>query len=221
MKRLALFFALLGVVGCAPGLVREPVEQVTLPGGLEVRWRSLPPESPLRKPVRLVAAFKDVGGAPVVLFRVVHLTAPGGPRDVRFVRRPESGRFRYDAASDSLATQERGRSPFSLTPAFAWYDQVLYPGAEGVSVNLGEVPVGAAARLVVEYLPLSYRRLSAAGYAPSVGTPGGEEEAAANFARLAEESLRRSQPRALFLRTEFLPPPTRVPLEIPWGTPAK
>jgi hypothetical protein len=221
MKSLALLLGLLGLVGCTHGLVWEPTEQVTLPGGLAVRWRSLRPAGAVRKPVPLVVAFQSVGAGPVVLCRVVHPTAVGGPRDVLFVRRPESGRFRYDAARDSVAAQSAGGSPFSLTPAFAWYDQVLYPGSEGVTVNLGEVSPGAKVRVLVEYLPLSYRRLSAAGYAQSVGAPGGEEKEEVTFARLAEESLRQRQPRALFLRTEFLPPPTRVPLEIPWGSPGK
>jgi hypothetical protein len=86
-----------------------------------------------------------------------------------------------------------------------------------VAVNLGPVSPGAAVRVVVEYLPLSYNRLALAGYAPSpVATKGKAGETETQFRRLSEEQLRQKQPGALFLRSEYLPPVMRVPLEIPW-----
>jgi len=243
MKRWVLLLGALGVVGCAHELVREPTEQVTLSGGLEVRWRSLPPASASGKPVPLVLTFRSVGPGPVVLCRVLRVDGASGPSGAVFVHAPQPGRFRYDAASDSVTAQPGGAAPFSLAPAFAWYDEVLYPGSEGVGVNLGAGTQGAspafetgagareeepAVRVVVEYLPLSYRRLSLAGYAPtsapsadgaqpSVAAKENGGEAGEQFRRLSEEALRQKQPRALFLRTEYLPPATRVPLEIPWG----
>jgi hypothetical protein len=250
--RWLLFLALAAVAGCTHELVWEPTAQVTLSGGLEVRWRSLDQERAAGKPLPLVLTFRSVGAGPVVLCRVLRVDGAGesppagrspsageGPAAV-FVHPPEPGRFRYDADSDSVVGQSASGAPFSLAPAFAWYDQVLYPRAEGVSVNLGEGRVPAspmragatpafetgaragegepAARVVVEYMPLSYRRLSVAGYAPAVAATGKAGETEDRFRRLSDDLLRRRQPRALFLRNEYLPPVTRVPLEIPWGT---
>jgi len=223
MKRWVLLLALFGVVGCTPELVREPTAQVTLSGGLEVRWRSLDAARAAAKPVPLVLTFRGVGAGPVVLCRVLRVDGAGESPPAVFVHTPEPGRFRYDADSDSVAGQSGGGAPFSLAPAFAWYDEVLHPRAEGVSVNLGEVvasasEAGAAIRVVVEYMPLSYRRLSVAGYAPAVAAKDTAGETEDRFRRLSEDLLRRRQPRALFLRNEYLPPVTRVPVEIPWGT---
>jgi hypothetical protein len=218
MKRLAWFFALLGAVGCTHGLVREPVEQVTLPGGLEVRWRSLGSGPAGDKASPLVLTLRSVGAGPVVLCQVLRTDGTSGSPGAVFVRRPARGRFRYDPASDSVVALSEGGSPFSLAPAFLWYDQVLYPGGEGASVNVGEVSPGATARVLVEYLPLSYLRLSWVGYAQSVGAmPAGKGDTGVRFRSLSEALLRQKRPRELFLWTESLAPVTRVPLEIPWS----
>jgi hypothetical protein len=232
MKRWVLLLGAVAAVGCARELVREPMERVTLSGGLEVRWRSLPPASASGKASPLVLLFESAGPGPVVLCRVLRVEEGGESPGAVFVHAPEPGRCRYDASSDSVVAQSSGVSPFSLAPAFAWYDRVLYPGGEGVGVKLGEVREGArttgvAMRVLVEYLPLSYPRLSLAGYAPtsgpsaegspsSVAAKEKEGETEERFHRLSEDALRQKQPRALFLRTEYLPPATRVPLEIPW-----
>jgi len=144
-----------------------------------------------------------------------------------FVRQPEPGRFRYDGDRDCVVAEPAGGSPFSLSPAFRWYDVVLHPGGAEAVLQLGRAEPGSTVQVFVEYLPLSYRRLARAGYvapadlgaaeAPAEGPEEGE--LAVRFDRLSEAELRRRRPSRLFLRSEFLPPLMKGRLEIPPGEP--
>lgn len=217
MRPWGLILLGLGLVGCAGGVLWEPVERVVLPGGLEVSWSGPEggaEEEEVASP--LVLRFRAVGEGPVVLWRVLR---PGGPARL-LVRSPEPGRFRYDAASDRILTGAEGDSPFSLAPAFRWYDLVLHPGGPAETVELGSAEPGSTVTVLLEYVPLSYRRLARAGYVAAGGEAAAEPSGSAlRFARRSEAALRRAPPRQLFLRSAYLPPAMKVPLEIPWGAP--
>jgi len=223
MRRQALLLVWLGLVGCAPALVREPVERVSLPRGLEVRWAGARAQGkgPLALQVRCV------GEGPVALLRVLRADEGAEVVGDEFVRGPEPGQFRYDADGDCLVAEQAGGTPFSLADAFRWYDLVLHPGGREVTIALGQVEPGSTVRVLVEYVPLSYQRLARAAYVapeetPATGGGPGEGEsgtAEVRFGRLSQEEHRRRRPRQLFLRTGFLPAAVKVPLEIPWGSP--
>ena len=223
MRRKVLLLVCLGLAGCAPRLVWEPVERVALPKGLEIRWAGARAQAP----GPLILQVRCVGEGPTALLRL--LRADEGEEVVgeEFVRRPQPGQFRYDADSDCLVAEQDGGTPFSLAHAFRWYDLVLHPGGEVVTIDLGLVEPGSTVRVLVEYVPLSYRRLARAAYVAPEGaqtTESASEEtelgvSAVRFGRLSEEELRRRRPRRLFLRSGFLPAAIKVPLEIPWGPP--
>ncbi len=246
MRRSALFIVCLGLMGCAPGPVRESVGRVTLPKGLEITWPAEAGQAEGRAGAPVVLRMKAVGRGPVVVcFIRTRLRAEalrrakartGGllrtddgseSRGKVFVRQPEPGRFRYDGDRDCVVAEPAGGSPFSLSPAFRWYDVVLHPGGAEAVLELGRAEPGSTVQVFVEYLPLSYRRLARAGYvapadlgaaeAPAEGPEEGE--LAVRFDRLSEAELRRRRPSRLFLRSEFLPPLMKGQLEIPPGEP--
>ena len=233
MMRWVLSFICLGLVGCAGGAVREPVQRVTLSGGLEISWPSgsTAPFGSGRAADRggatsLVVWLRCVGDGPVVVCCVLRADHAGRPSGAVFVREPEPARFRYDRRSDTIVAEPGRLSPFSLAPVFRWYDLVLHPGGERVTVELGQAQPGSTVGVLVEYMSLGYGRLASAGYVASDGaeTARGvteereEPQTTVTFSRLSEVELRRKRPGRLFLRTGYLPPATKVPLEILWGS---
>ena len=232
MRRSALFIVCLGLMGCAPGPVRESVGRVTLPKGLEITWPAQPGQAQGRAGAPVVLRMKAVGRGPVVVCSIrTHVsgllrTDDGSESGGKvFVRPPQPGRFRYDGDRDCVVAEPAGGSPFSLSPAFRWYDVVLHPGGAEAVLQLGRAEPGSTVQVFVEYLPFSYRRLARAGYvapadlgaaeAPAEGPEEGE--LAVRFDRLSEAELRRRRPSRLFLRSEFLPPLMEGRLEIPPG----
>lgn len=198
------------VAGCAGGVYREPVERVVLPGGLEVSWTVPAERAEGGEP--LVLRFRAVGEGPVVLCRVLREDGSGKV----LVRNPEPGRFRYDPKGDCILAEPEEGSPFSLSPAFRWYEMVLSPGAPAEVVQVGPRRGRGPVKVFLEYIALSYRRLAAAAYAPEQVDGAGLP---VRFSRRDESALRRGSPRRLFLRTAYLPPAMRVPLEIPAAAP--
>lgn len=230
MKPAAFALACLVLVGCTPRLVRESVERVSLPEGLEIHWAGPPRQTS----GPLFLHLRCIGDGPVVLLRLARTDGvepqgetPDSSQGKGFVRRPEPGEFRYDGDNDRLLAEKGGGTPFSVAEAFLWYDLVLYPAAEATSIELGRAEPGSTVHVLVEYIPVSYQRLARAGYvAPDdEQAEGGASESAevgaavVRFGRLSEREHRRRRPRELFLRTDFLPPAITVPLEIPWGPP--
>jgi len=221
-----LLLACLVLTSCGRGLVRESVGRVTLPRGLELTWPAEPGQAEARAGAPVVLWLRSVGQEPVAVCRVLRTSSSRTRTDegdehpsLVFVRAPEPGRFRYDGDSDCIIAEPAGGSPFSLP--FRWYDLVLHPGGEEAVLHLGRAESAATVEVLVEYMPLSYRRLARAGYVPpaDVGAtkaPSEEpEEPAVRFERLSEAELRRRRPSRLFLRSEFLPPVMQGRVEMP------
>jgi len=235
--RAVTVLVLMALAGCGLGLGQEAFERVRLADGLEVSWpragkvpgRDQEGQRPGGAP-ELVLRLRATGEKPVVICRVLRVDDDEGePGDRAFVRDPEPGAFEYDPASDCILAHSRKVTPFSLAPAFRWYELVLHPAGEEVTVGLGRdggsAEGGEARRpvhLLLEYVPLSYYRLARAGYvaqrrpSPSDEAQGPDEEdvSVVRYHRLTEAQLRRSRPRGLFLRSGFLPPRARIALEI-------